>query len=88
MQAFGLKQTFELLNHANLECLKKSSQKPGDFQNMCQTKPKRQIIFVTVFLTLSVVSVVLCCCSFGSDEKILSYKTVRSYCQTQKTVNT
>ena len=73
MQAFGLKQTFQPLNHANLECLKKSSQKPGDFHNMCQTKLKRQIIFVMVFLTLSAVSVVLSCCSFGSDEKILSY---------------
>ena len=36
------KQTFQPLNHANLECLKKSLQepgeldlKPGDFQNMC-----------------------------------------------------
>ena len=51
----------------------KSSQKPGDFQNMCQIKPKRQIIFVRVFFTQLVVSVVLSCCWFGSDEKILFY---------------
>ena len=46
---------------------------PGDFQNVNQIKPKRHIIFVTVFFTLLVVSVVLSCCSFGSDEKILFY---------------
>ena len=33
--------------------------KPGDFQNMYQRKPKRQIIFVTVFFTLLVGG--LCC---------------------------
>ena len=72
------------LNHANLESLKKSSQKPGDFHNMCQTKPKRQIIFVMVFLTLSVVSVVLSCCSFGSDEKISVLLSIRRWVVTVK----
>ena len=48
-------RTFQL-NHANLECLKQMPQKPGDlkredFQNMCQIKPKKQIIFVVIFFT-------------------------------------
>ena len=47
--------------------------KPGDFQNMHQIKSKRLIIFVTVFFTLLVVSVVLSCRSFGSNGRILFY---------------
>ena len=43
---------------------------------MCQIKPKRQIIFVLVFFALLVVSVVLSCCSFGSNEKILFYSSI------------
>ena len=65
-------QTFQPLNHA-AGVFEKSSQKPqdwdlkpGDFQNMVQIKPKRLIIFVMVFFTLLVVSVVLSCCSFSS----------------------
>ena len=51
---WGLR-TFQL-NHANLECLKQMSPKPGDlkredFQNICQIKPKKQIIFVMIFFT-------------------------------------
>ena len=47
--------------------------KPGDFQNICQIKPKTHIIFVWVFFTLLVVCVVLSCRWLGSDEKILFY---------------
>ena len=72
------KQTFQTLNHANLECLKKSLQKPGelglkpgDFQNMCQIKPKRRVIFAMVLFTLLVVSFVLCCCSLAVMRRIL-----------------
>ena len=48
-------RTFQL-NHTNLECLKQMPQKPGDlkredFQNMCQIKPEKQIIFVMIFFT-------------------------------------
>ena len=66
-------QTFQPLKDANLECLKKSAQEAGDFQNMFQIKPKTQIIFVIVFITLLVVSVVLPCCPLGSNERILFY---------------
>ena len=49
---------------------------PGDFEIMCQIKPKRQIIFVLVFFALVVVSVLLSCCSFGRNEKILFYSSI------------
>ena len=74
-------QTFQSLNHANLECLKKypknleSGIATRRFRNYV-SKPKRQIIFVLVFFTLLVVSVVLSCCSFGSNEKILCYSSI------------
>ena len=61
------------LKDTNLECLKKSPQEPGNFQNMFQIKPKTQVIFVMVFFTLLVVSVVLPCCPLGSNERILFY---------------
>ena len=73
--SFNCYQTLQPIKDANLECLKKSPQepgdwdlKPGDFQNMCQIKPKTLIIFFMVFFTLLMVSVVLPCCSFGSNE--------------------
>ena len=75
--SFNRYQTFQPLKDANLECLKKSTQEPGDFQNMFQIKPKTQIIFVMVFFILLMVSVVLSCCSFGSNENILFYYPVR-----------
>ena len=72
-------ETFQPLNHAS-GVFEKSSQKPedwdlkpGDFQSMCQIKPKRLIIFVTVFFTLLVVSFVLSCRSFGSNGRIMFY---------------
>ena len=51
-------QTFQCPSHANLEVLKKSPEKPGDwdlkpgdFQNMRQIKKKQQqIICLSVFL--------------------------------------
>ena len=49
---------------------------PGDFEIMCQIKPRRQIIFVLVFFALLVVSVLLSCCSFGRNEKILFYSSI------------
>ena len=51
-------QTLQPLNHANMECMKKSSQKPGDWDlkpGDVSNKTKRQIIFVMVFFTLLVV---------------------------------
>ena len=75
-------QTFQPLNHASgvfeKSCRKPEDWdllKPGDFQNMCQIKPKRLIIFVTEFFTLLVVSVVLSCRSFSSNRRILFYYT-------------
>ena len=69
--SFNRYQTFQPLKDTNLECLKKSPQEPGNFQNTFQTKPKTQIIFVMVFFILLMVSVVQSCCSFGSNENIL-----------------
>ena len=69
--SFNRYQTFQPLKDTNLECLKKSPQEPGNFQNTFQTKPKTQIIFVMVFFILLMVSVVLSCCCFGSNENIL-----------------
>ena len=71
--SFNRYQTSQPLNDGNLECLKKTPQEAGDFQNMFQIKPKTQIIFVIVFITLLVVSVVLPCCPLGSNERILLY---------------
>ena len=72
-------QTFQPLNHAP-GVFEKSCQipgdwdlKPGDFQNIHQIKSKRLIIFVMVFFTPLVVSVVLSCRSFGSNGRILFY---------------
>lgn len=58
-------QTFQPLNHAS--GVFEKSVKPKSI------KPKRLIIFVTVFFTLLVVSVVLSCRSFGSNGRILFY---------------
>ena len=48
-------QTFQPLSHANLEVLKTSSEKPGDwdlkpgaFQNVCQIIKKKQYLFESV----------------------------------------
>ena len=53
--------------------------KPGDFENMYQIKLKWKIIqIVMVFFTLLEVSVLLPCCSFGSNEMILFQMLSRS----------
>ena len=48
----------------NLEGLKKTPQKPedwdlnpGDFQNMCQIKPKKEIIFVMVYCLITLLAI-------------------------------
>ena len=46
---------------------------PKALYRYASPQPKWQITFVMVFFTLLVVSVVLSCCSFCSDEKILFY---------------
>ena len=43
--SFNRYQTSQPLKDANLECLKKSPQEPGDFQNMFQIKPKTHCYF-------------------------------------------
>ena len=45
--------------------------KPGDFQNMCQIKPKMRVIFAMVLFTLLVVSFVLSWCSLAVMRRIL-----------------
>ena len=44
---------------------------PGRRRKSSLIKPKRQIIFVMVFFTLLVVSLVPCCYSYGIGKKIL-----------------
>ena len=67
-------QTFQSPSHGNLEVLKKSPEKPGewdlkpgDFKNMRQIKKKKKTLFVWVFFTFLVPPVVFFYCFFHSQ---------------------
>ena len=69
------KQTFQPLSHANLEVLKTSPEKPGDwdlkpgdFQNMCQIIKKPLFVWECFFSTFLVPPVVLFGSFFGSAD--------------------
>ena len=80
-QSFLIKtQTFQPLNHANLECLKqKASKNPEigtsnlEIFKICIKENQKGRLFLSLYSLpyWLVVSVVLSCCSLGSDEKIL-----------------
>ena len=73
-QSFLIKtQTFQPLNHANLECSKQKASKNLEIFKICIRENQKGRLFLSLYSLpyWLVVSVVLSCCSLGSDEKIL-----------------